>query len=198
VEAVDCWETEPSAGIPLNFLERDVSRESGVANKLINLPRALVAAILISTLAFVVLTISRHEMALANLRVETSKMRERAVSVRKTLDRADSTVGNLARLQEVKLARISTLELLEELSRVLPDTVWLSEFRLEGDALDVSGLAKSGAALPPLFARSAIFSEAALTAPLTLDPREDKERFSLRLRIKQPASGEIDDKARKG
>lgn len=197
VEAVDCWETEPSAGIPLNFLERDLSRESGVANNLISLPRALVAAILISMLAFVVLTISRHEAALADLRVETSKMRERAISVRKTLDRADTAVGNLARLQELKLARVSTLEIIEELSRVLPDPAWLSEFRLEGDALDVSGLAKSGAALPSLFAQSRIFSEAALTAPLTLDPREDKERFSLRLRIKQPVSGEIDDKARK-
>ncbi len=81
---------------------------------------------------------------------------------------------------------------------MLPDSVWLSEFRLEGDALDISGLAKSGAALPPLFAQSTIFADAALTAPLTLDSREDKERFSLRVRIKQPASQEAAEKAPKG
>jgi general secretion pathway protein L len=87
----------------------------------------------------------------------------------------------------MKLAQVPAVEVLELLSRVLPDSVWLTDLRIAGDTLDITGLAKSGAALPSLFVGSALFSDAALTAPLTLDPREDRERFSLRVRIKPSA-----------
>ena len=199
VAFVDCWERWPSIGLPLNFLEADVSSERNGANRFVTLSRALAAMAVILVLASVILAISRYESALAEVRAETSKVRERATSVRQVLDRADATLSDLARLQQMKLTRVPALEILEELSRVLPDSVWLSEFRFEGDALDVSGLAKAGAALPPLFGQSTIFADAALTAPLTLDPREDKERFGLRFRIKQPATPQdAGEKARKG
>jgi general secretion pathway protein L len=186
VAFVDCWEKDPSIGLPLNLLEPEASTRSSGVGRFVTPVRALMATAIILLLSSVVLTVWRNEAALAEIRAETSKTRERAASVREMLDRADATVGDLTRLQHLKLTRIPALDVLEELSRVLPDSVWLSEFRLEVDGLDISGLAKSGAALPPLFAQSAIFTDAALTAPLTLDPREDKERFSLRVRIKQP------------
>ena len=197
VACVDCWERDPSVGLPLNLLESDASTSSE-EGRFVTPLRALLVTAIILVLSSAVLTVWRNETALAEIRAETSKTRERAASVRKVLDRADATVGDLTRLQQLKLTRIPALDVLEELSRVLPDSVWLSEFRLEGDALDISGLAKSGAALPPLFAQSAIFTDAALTAPLTLDPREDKERFSLRVRTKQPTSQEAAEKAPKG
>ena len=53
--------------------------------------------------------------------------------------------------------------------------------------LDISGLAPSGAALPTMLGRSAILTDAALTAPVTFDQREDKERFSVRVRVKHQA-----------
>ena len=102
------------------------------------------------------------------------------------MERSGAAVADLARLQRMKLGQVPAVEVLEELSRLLPDTVWLTDVRIEGDAVDIAGLAKSGAALPPLFVGSALFADAALTAPVTLDQREDKERFSLRIRIKPP------------
>jgi general secretion pathway protein L len=198
VAFVDCWERDPSIGLPLILLEPHASTNSGGEGRSVTPLRALLVTAIILVLSSVVLTVWRNEAALAEIRTETSKTRERAASVRKVLDRADATVGDLTRVQQLKLTRIPALDVLEELSRVLPDSVWLSEFRLEGDALDISGLAKSGATLPPLFAQSTIFADAALTAPLTLDSREDKERFSLRVRIKQPASQQAADKAPKG
>lgn len=198
VACVDCWERDPSVGLPVNLLESEASTNSGGEGRFVTPLRALLVTAIILLLSSAVLTVWRNETALAEIRAETSKTRERAASVRKVLDQADATVGDLTRLQQLKLTRIPVLEVLEELSRMLPDSVWLSEFRLEGDALDISGLAKSGAALPPLFAQSAVFTDAALTAPLTLDPREDKERFSIRVRIKQPASQEAAEKAPKG
>lgn len=182
---VDCWDKDPASGLPVDFLE-----PGAATHGVFTLQRALAALVLALALAVVVLTVTRHEAAQAELEDKTAKMRERAALVRQILDRSDATIGDLARLQQMRLTRIVSLAILEEVSRLLPDSVWLSEFRLEGDVLDISGLAKSGAALPPLFAQSAIFTDAALTSPLTLDPREDRERFSLRVRVKSQAGSQ--------
>ena len=184
---VSCWEAAPSSGLPVNFLETGGPQRSGLARHL-TLPRTLAAlALALAGLAFF-LAQSSYDSALAELRAQTAKMRAEAAAVRGAHERSDAAVADLARLQRMKLDEVPAVEVLEELSKVLPDTVWLSDLRIEGDTLDITGLAKSGAALPSLFVRSALFSDAALTAPLTLDPREDRERFSLRLRIKRPAA----------
>jgi general secretion pathway protein L len=184
---VDCWQTAPAYGLPVNFLEANEPPRSGVA-RLVTVPRVLAVLVLLLAGLAGVLSVSRHEAALAEIRTETAKLRTQAAAVREAMERSGAAVADLARLQRMKLGQMPSVEILEELSRVLPDTVWLTDLRIEGDAVDIVGLAKSGAALPPLFVGSALFADAALTAPVTLDQREDKERFSLRIRIKPPAA----------
>ncbi len=180
---VDCWETTPAAGLPVDFLKAGEARRSGLARH-VTLPRALTAlALVLAGLAFI-LALSRYDTALAELRARTAKVRAEAAAVRGAQEWAEAAVADLARLQRMKLTQVPTVEILEALSKLLPNSVWLSDLRLEGDTLDINGLAKSGAALPSLFVGSALFTDAALTAPVTLDPREDRERFSLRVRIR--------------
>jgi general secretion pathway protein L len=185
VASVDCWHNEPSSGLPVNFLE--ASRASQ-GRRSVTLPRVLAALVLLLIGSAFLLLLTRHGSALAELQARTAKMRTQAAEVRRVLERSDAAVAGLARLHQLKLGQVPSIEVLEELSRVLPDSAWLSDLRIEGDTLDISGLAKSGAALPSLLEKSPLFADAALTAPLTLDPREDRERFSLRVRIKRPVA----------
>jgi general secretion pathway protein L len=134
---------------------------------------------------------SRYEAALAEVKTETTKLRTQAAAVREAIERSGAAVADLARLQRMKLGQVPAVEVLEELSRLLPDSVWLTDLRIEGDAVDLTGLAKSGAALPSLFVGSTLFADAALTAPVTLDQREDKERFSLRIRLRPLAAASL-------
>jgi len=183
---VDCWQATPASGLPVNFLEASDPPRSGLARHVTG-PRVLAVLVVLLAALAGVLSLSRYEAALADIRAETAKLRTQAAAVREAMERSGAAVADLARLQQMKLGQVPTVEVLEELSRVLPDSVWLTDLRIEGDAVDIVGLAKSGAALPPLFVGSALFADAALTAPVTLDQREDKERFSLRIRIKPPA-----------
>jgi general secretion pathway protein L len=188
---VDCWHGSPASGLAIDFLEASGPPRSGLA-RYITAPRALAALVLLLAGLAGVLSVSRYEAALAEIRAETAKLRTQAAAVRKAVARSDAAVADLGRLQQMKLAQVPTVEVLEELSRVLPDSVWLANLHIEGDVLDVAGLATSGATLPSLFVKSALFVDASLTAPVTLDPREDKERFRLRIRIKPggaPAPG---------
>ena len=47
----------------------------------------------------------------------------------------------------------------------------------------LTGFAKSAASLVPLLEKSPLFSEASLTSPVIFDNQEDKERFSVRIRL---------------
>jgi general secretion pathway protein L len=186
---VDCWQTSPASGLPVNFLEANEPPRSGLARHVTG-PRVLMALVLLLASLTGVLSLSRYEAALDEIRAETAKLRARAGAVREAMERSGAAVADLARLQRMRLSQVPTVEVLEELSRLLPDSVWLTDLRIEGDVVDVTGLAKSGAALPPLFVGSGLFADAVLTAPVTLDQREDKERFSLRIRIKPPAASQ--------
>lgn len=190
VAFVDCWRDQPAQALPVNFLETETSADTGM-DRLVTVPKVLAALLLLLAASAVLLTLSRYENALGELQARTAQTRSEAAAVRQMLERSDAAVADLGRLQQLKLRHIPAIAILEEVSRLLPDTVWLSDLRVEGETMDISGLAASGAELPPLFERSTIFSNASLTAPLTLDPREDKERFSLRVQIRQPQASRM-------
>ncbi|MEK0083348.1 PilN domain-containing protein [Benzoatithermus flavus] len=70
-------------------------------------------------------------------------------------------------LNNDRRGRPSPLVVLEVLSRLLPDTVWLSEVRLEDRELMISGMAEDASALIPLIERTPGFSSTRFQTPST-------------------------------
>ena len=82
----------------------------------------------------------------------------------------------------------SPITVIEDLSRVLPDTTHLTELRLEPNGIEIGGVAKGAAQLPQLLEQSGSFADARLTSPLTIDAREDAERFNIHTRFAKAKS----------
>jgi general secretion pathway protein L len=80
-------------------------------------------------------------------------------------------------------ARVPLARIMEELTAVLPDSAWVSDLRIDGDVVEFAGFAKSAASLVAPLENSPLFMQASLTSPVVLDSSEDKERFSMRLRV---------------
>lgn len=180
---VDCWRDKLSPGLPGDFLpDKSDTARGGFS---LTAVKALAAAACVLAILAGYLVVSKYEVALDQLRAETATMKTRAAAVGRQLERSAAAVDDLERLQELKKKQVPALVTLEEVSRILPDSVWLTDLRIEGGTVEILGLAKSGAALPALFEQSKLFAGAALTAPLTLDQREDKERFTLKVRLRQ-------------
>ncbi len=140
-------------------------------------------------------TLRRHETAVADLQQANALLaaKERARKAALTKTEADlELINGSARLRAEYVARA---DILEELSRILPDTAWITDLRIDGTTLDISGQAKSATALLPLIETSAYFVDATLSTSVTFDPGEEMERFSIRARIRglptqQPATSE--------
>jgi general secretion pathway protein L len=113
-----------------------------------------------------------------------------AARVRQIVDRASSESRLLAVLREARRTGPLFADIWEETARILPDGVYVTDFRLSEPkpsdwAVDIVGFADSAVGLPALFNKSPLFSDAGLTAPITPDPREKREGFSLQAKIER-------------
>ena len=190
VTRVECSEPNGQAALPLNFLARTVEtdNESRRSSPLL-WTLGLAGVVLAATATY--LYVDRHEQALATLQAETSKLRAKAQLQRDALAKTQTAYAEIASFQKLRTDSVSKVVVLEELTRILPETAWITDLKVDGPVVDISGLAVSAAALVPIMERSKVFVDATSTASLTLDPREEKERFSIRARLRSASAGQV-------
>lgn len=92
-------------------------------------------------------------------------------------------VNNAARLFAMK-ADAGILEIWDELSRILPDTTFLTETRIADGKVTVSGFSADAARLVRVIDQSPLFSGATLATAITPDATEQKDRFSINFKVR--------------
>lgn len=183
--AIDCWDEEGSAALPVDFLHQDGVPERGGAGS-VGRWAAVAAALLL--VAVYLAQVWRQERAIAALDAEIAKLQESVREARRRSDDARAAGAFAEQLGRLKAERLTATQVLEEVTRLLPDTAWLQEFRLDNDTVEMAGLAASASALLPLFERSRHFHETSFTAPVRVEPGDERERFRLRTRLKAVAA----------
>ena len=88
-----------------------------------------------------------------------------------------------ARLRAVRASRPRAVELLDALSRTLPDHAYLTDLRLEKDRLQISGVTRQSAGLVPALEQSHRFINVAFFAATTRLESGDADRFHLEMQL---------------
>lgn len=183
VVRVDCWSEDGQAALPVDFLEQPDAASSRPGSAW--LPAAVLAVVAVALAALAGwLAHERDEAALADIQARAALLKGKVQARRDAESRLLTTMAEAESFRKLRAATGSRLAALEELSRLLPDTAWVTDLRIEGNTIDISGLARQAVQLVPILERSQYFRDATLTAPLTFDSREDKERFSIRVRLR--------------
>lgn len=156
-----------------------------------NLALALCAATVIFAAVGVAATLWRQAALNEELDAKIQQASARAAKVRQIVDSASSESRLLSVLRTARRNGPLFADLWEETARILPDTAYVTDFRLTETkpnerALDIVGFASSAVGLPAMFNKSPLFADAGLTAPITPDPREKREGFSLQARLERP------------
>ena len=123
----------------------------------------------------------KAEATLAEVRLAAAKveaLNERAEDIRER---------NRFVLTKKRSLRTAT-EILDEISRLLPDHTWVLKFALRGDRLTLSGYSGKPSALIGLLEQSEALSEVRFSSPVTLDQRIGVERFNISASV-TPRSG---------
>ncbi len=178
----DCWAADGQAPVPLNFLDRTPGGTQGeVSARPLLLTLVAVLALAVSATW---LGLSHRESALQTLEADVSSERAKADVIHASQSAVEAAKSEVNAVHALKASQLSAVETVNELTRLLPDDIVLSDLKIEGGTVDFSGLAKSSAAVLPALERSAMFKDATLTSPVTYDASAGKERFSMRLRLR--------------
>lgn len=101
---------------------------------------------------------------------------ERAAAVRAELERLEAGRNYLS---EQQAQAGEALRMLNELTRLLPDSTWLSRFELSGERVRLEGESAEASALIGLLEQSETLQNVSYASPITSNPRTQKDRFSL-------------------
>jgi general secretion pathway protein L len=180
---MDCWDEQRRGGLPVDFLAatRPASRARGGPGL-----RGLgvLAALLVASA--MTIWIVRHQSALAALESRAEAARAEAGNARIAVEASQMAAARMEAMSRRLRNRLPVARIIEELTATVPDDAWISDLRIDGDTVELTGFAKSAAALVPRLENAPLFADVLLTSPVVLDNNEDKERFSMRLRLSIP------------
>jgi general secretion pathway protein L len=151
--------------------------------------RILIAVLAITGIATVA-TVSVATILAENLGSRQEAVARRIAERRALLRSGDSVDGATAAqrtLERRKHEALSSVIVLETLSNILPDHTYVTELRIEGDKLRVTGVTRDAPSLIRLMEQSPHFTRATFFAPTTRAPGDPGERFHIEARIESIA-----------
>ena len=120
---------------------------------------------------------------------EVSELKKQVRSIEALQEEARKAEQVAAAITGIRAGDISKLKLLEELTRIIPEDSFLTEFYYKAGEKKISltGFAASASKLVPLLEESPLFESVKFTSPITSDKRTGKERFRLEMNISSGA-----------
>ena len=161
----------------LNLLPQTAVTGGGRAIYRISAVMLLVASLLGATGLYLPLRQKQDALAdlekrLAQLQIEAREAHALEEKVQDLLVRGDFLLNE-------KRGQAAAVELLAEVTRLLPDDTWLLQFAWRNGSLRLSGYSKNPSSLIRLLEASDHLTEVRFGSPVTMDPRVGLERFNI-------------------
>ncbi len=182
-DAIDVREEGADAragGVGVNLLPAGGRRRN---RRVVFLNRALAATSLLLLAAVLALPVVQKRAQVERLTEAVAAQREAVQQAERTRSEVDVRLQAMQSLQARKTSRPSAIEILTELTRLVPDDGWASQVEIRDDRVRITGDAVSGSDLVRLLTASTIFSDPRFEAPLTQNPKTNRERFVISLAL---------------
>jgi len=150
----------------------------------------LVALALCLVLALVASPVLRKQWDVSNLDSRLAAATREAgdaVSDREALSQANTRLTAISAYAD---AHPDPQEVLGRLSALLPDTVYLTHFEVQGRSVTVSGLAENAAGIMEILSAQPGFDEIRAPSAITRDPATGREAFMIEFHFKDIATPE--------
>ena len=154
------------------------ARRPAYVNRRVRLNWALGLAA--GVLLTVVMALSLHlrTSGVEQLRAEVDALRAEADSVTALQRELDDALDAANFLAEHRAEQPVVMHVLDELTRVLPNDLWLTQVRIDGRELTIQGSGSGSDRLVELIDGSSKFSDTEIRGSVTIDPNTGQERFN--------------------
>ena len=139
---------------------------------------ALIAiAMIAATVVYWPLAERKEELATSNAAV--AEARQKKLALNQLQEQIDKLVERSAIVIDMKSSQPAFIEILNEITRILPNDTWLTRVAWKGERLTLTGYSERASNLIGLMEDSDFLAEVAFAAPVTVDPRVQRERFKI-------------------
>jgi general secretion pathway protein L len=145
--------------------------------------RALAVLALILAALAVALPLRQQHASLADLERQAAAAKTRAEESLALRRRLEALTSSAAFLVEEKTDAPMVSQVLAELTRIVPDTAYVSQLQLRDGTLQLHGFAETASALIGLLDASPLFTTPQFRSPVTQDPRLELERFHIGVKL---------------
>lgn len=111
-------------------------------------------------------------------------LRRNAVRAVEALRQEISTIdADAAVVRNFKESAPMSLDIMKELTTILPKNVWLTRLRITGETVEIEGYAASATEILPRLEQSALFKKVEFSSPTIRDTRLNADRFVIKMEI---------------
>jgi general secretion pathway protein L len=150
---------------------------------------ALAVLALILAIAAVAIPLQRQRATVAELEAEVAAARTQAEESLAMRDRLGALAKSAQFLVEDKTRHAMVVQVLEELTRLVPDQAHLIQFDLRDHTVELHGFASTASELIGLLEQSPLFKAPQFRSPVTQDPRSGTERFHISVELASDEGG---------
>lgn len=178
-------EDDQGVRLPVELLPGDVRKQfalgiSGWLRRLI--VTLMVCFVLVGTLA-AAMQIWQLSSLHQKLDTKVGQSMKQAKAITKALNFQDAQIATSEVLRNRKASSPMVVEIIEEISKILPLSAYVQKIRLSENEVRLTGYAASASSLVRLISSSEMFESASFFSPVTLDPGSKKERFELQIKL---------------
>ena len=176
--------------VNLNLLPLEMRKKVREIGK----PLSLVLLCLVFFLAFTwgVGAFTQYRNDLNRVNQEINKRKPEVEVVEKLQKRKETLRKEVSEFGKIHSGEISKIDILKELTQLLPTTVWIWSLKYNGKEIEINGYADSASDLITLLDKSPFFEKVEFLAPVTkermMKPEAEKERFRIRAKIEERRS----------
>lgn len=164
---------------PVRLISRN--RLSGVATRMVN--PALFGLAIVHAIALVAVPLLMQRHTLNEMRAELESLREQSAKVMRIREEFQQRVEVPKNLVQSQLERRTMVEILSDLTEVIPKHTWLKSVRVNGENVTIEGASQTATSLPALIEESAAFSNARFDAPIAASRRSNGDAFTISAEI---------------
>lgn len=130
----------------------------------------------------------RRHMAVKALDAQMSHLEDEVRAVEQTRERIKTIESRFERMKNLNERHVVILDILRELTQMIPNTAWVQEFSLKDNKIYLDGYAASASDLIPLLEDSPLFKNVVFLSTIVKE-KDGKERFRIGFEL-ESVSGE--------
>lgn len=131
-----------------------------------------------------------RERAVKQLRTDVAALRVEAESVMALQRDVDAALEAANFLADQRYNEPVSVQVLDELSRIMPDHFWLQQLQIRGSTMILMGFAEGSQALIEILNDSPLFDDAEFRGRVSIDANSGEERFNAQARILPPGDAQ--------